>query len=353
MPTPIILGDTSGLAEGLSSGLSAFNQAIGQGLQQRRQAQGLSAFNEALIGAEGDPQAIATAYQQALSADADPQQLNALGQAYQQARQQNAFKSAFDAAMEAGGMDSVEGQNAFVLEYGKSGGDPFKAMQMFKKDQKGQTVFDKKIDEFKAESVINYIQGGDQKNQTFIENLDYLEKNLENVGRMAALTGGKAGLIFGGEYGPLQSAEFAEYERRGKLVLDGVIKVFNKAGVLPEKKLKWIRDTFAVSPYDTQEQIKGRIAALRSLAKDAGSFNEGMGALIDRYGQNIPTSEFLKLQKSAASVLDKYDQAVRSPQPERVYEKPPTKGLKKGQPMMNTETGEKFRWNGTRWVKQK
>jgi len=353
MPAPIIFRDTSGLQQGLSQGFSAFNQALGQGLQQRQQRQGLEAFTQGIQGAEGDPNAIASAYQQALASGADPQQLGALGQAYTQARQQNAFKTAFDEALEKGGLDNPEGQQAFVLAYGREGGDPFKAMQMFKKDKVGNTAFDKKMDEFKAQSVIDYIQGGADSAKTFKENLDFLEQNIEQVGRMAAVTGGKAGLIGGGEYGPFQSAEFSEYERRGNLVLDGVIKVFNKAGVLPEKKLKWIRDTFAISPFDTQEQIKGRIAALRSLSKDTSLFSEGMGFLIDKYGENIPTGEFLKLQKGLSDSFNKFEQAVASPEAEQVYQKLPTSGVKKGATATDTDSGQKYIYNGSRWVKQK
>lgn len=353
MPAPIIMRDMSGLQQGLSQGFSAFNQALGQGLQQRQQRQGLEAFGAGIRDSKGDPNAIASAYQQALAAGADPQQLGALGQAYQEAKKNNAFKTAFDEALEVGGIDTPEGQNAFAIAYGREGGDPFKAIQMFQKNKGAPSAFDKKMDEFKAQSVIDYIQGGADSAKTFDDNLNFLEQNVDSVGRQAAVTTGKYGLFGGGQYGLGQTAEFAEYERRGNLVLDGVIKVFNKAGVLPEKKLKWIRDTFAVSPYDTQEQIRGRIAALRSLSKDTSVFSQGMGALIDKYGENIPTGEFLKLQKGLSDSFNKFEKAVASPEAEQVFEKLPTKGMVKGATATDTDTGQKFIYNGSRWVKQK
>ena len=353
MPSPIVLQDQSGLAQGITGAGSALSQALNYRTQKSQQAAGLDAFTSGMEGAAGDPNAIAMAYKQALNAGADPAQLQVISQQYQAARKNNAFKTSFDEAISAGGMDTPAGQQAFVMTYGREGGDPFEAMKLFKKDQKGETAFDKKMGEFKADSVINYMQGGDAATKNFSENLDFLEANVENVGRQKAIFGGGGGIIAGGEYGPMQSAEFAEYENRGNLVLDGVIKVFNKAGVLPQKKLEWIRKTFAVSPFDTQEQIKGKINSLRSLAKDASSFNDGMGALIEKYGENIPNAEFMKLQKGLDGSMEKYDRMIKSPQEEQVVQKLSNKGYKKGQTATDTKTGEKFIYNGSRWVKQK
>jgi len=344
MPAPIVLQDQSGLAQGITGAGSALAQALGVRNQQARQAQGMSAFQEGLAGAGSDPEAIMSAYQQALSAGADPAQLQMMQGAYQQARQQNAFQSAFDEAINAGGLTTPEGQQAFMLSYSREGGDPFKAMQLFKKDAKGETTFDKKIDEFKANAVISYLQGGDDASNTLTENLDYLEENASNVGRAKGMVTGE--FLY-------NSAEFTEYRNRGNLVLDGVIKVFNKAGVLPQKKLEWIRETFAISPWDTQEQIRGKVQSLRSLAKDASAFNSGIGDLIDRYGQNIPTEEFLKLQKGVDRSLDRFNQDVESPQQEQVVDKLSTKGYKKGDVATDSESGQKYVFNGTRWVKKK
>jgi len=344
MPAPIILQDQSGLAQGISGAGSALAQALQFRNQQAQKQQGLSAFNEGLSAAGNDPQAIMSAYQQALSSGADPQQLQMMQGAYQQAKQQNAFQSAFDQAINAGGLTSPEGQEAFLMEYSKSGGDPFKAMQLFKKDAKGETTFDKKLNEFKANAVISYLQGGDDASNTLTENLDYLQENAENVGRAKGLVSGE--FLW-------NSADFTEYRNRGNLVLDGVIKVFNKAGVLPQKKLEWIRETFAISPWDTQEQIRGKVQSLRTLAKDASQFNTGLGSLIDQYGENIPTSEFLKLQKNMDKSLDRFNQQIESPQKEQVVEKLSTKGYKKGDMATDSETGQKLIFNGTRWVKKK
>lgn len=344
MPAPIIFQDQSGLAQGITGAAGALSQALGQRMQQSRQAEGLGAFKDAMGQAGNDPQALMSAYQQAVASGADPAQLQAMQGMYTQAKQQNAFQSAFDEAINAGGLNIPEGQEAFLMEYSKSGGDPFKAMQLFKKDSKGETTFDKKLNEFKANSVISYLQGGDDASNTLTENLDYLQKNAENVGRAKGVATGE--FLW-------NSADFTEYRNRGNLVLDGVIKVFNKAGVLPQKKLEWIRETFAISPWDTQEQIRGKVQSLRTLAKDASEFNSGIGNLIEQYGEKIPTSEFLKLQKGMDKSLDRFNQQIESPQKEQVVEKLSTKGYRKGDVATDSESGHKFVFNGTRWVKKK
>lgn len=344
MPAPIILQDQSGLGAGIAGAGNALAQALQFRNQQAQQQQGLNQFTSGIEAAQGDPTMIAKAYSQALASGADPAQLQGLSQAYQSAKKQNAFKSAFDEAINKGGLDTNEGRQAFVQTYGREGGDPFQALQFFKKDQKGETAFDKKINEFKATAVIDYMSGGDDATKNLTENLDYLESKIPEVGRAKGIATGE--FLWSG-------AEFTEFRNRGNLALDGVIKVFNKAGVLPQKKLEWIRETFSVSPMDTQEQIKGKINALRTLAKDATGFQQGLGELIDKYGENIPNREFLKLQKIADSSLQKFDQQVASPEGEKVVNKLPSSGVRKGATAVNSESGEKFIYNGSRWVKQK
>ena len=344
MPAPIVLQDQSGLAQGIAGAGSALSQALQFRNQQANQRQGLEAFQSGMESAQGDPNMIAKAYTQALASGADPAQLQGLSQAYQSARKQNAFKTAFDEAINMGGLDTDEGKQAFIQSFGREGGDPFQAMQFFKKDQKGETTFDKKINEFKANAVIDYIGGGSDASKNLKENLDYLEGNLKNVGRAKGLATGE--FLWSGQ-------EFTEFRNRGNLALDGVIKVFNKAGVLPQKKLEWIRETFSVSPMDTQDQIQGKINALRTLTKDASAFDEGLGGLIDKYGENIPTREFLNLQRNVTKSFDKFEQEMASPQKEQVYQKLPTSGISTGAEATDTETGQKFIWNGSRWIKQK
>ena len=78
-----------------------------------------------------------------------------------------------------------------------------------------------------------------------------------------------------------------------------------------------------------------------------------MGALIEKYGANIPTAEFMKLHQDLSRSMEKYDKMIKSPQDEQVVQKLSAKGYKKGDKATNTETGDKLIFNGTRWMKQK
>lgn len=342
---PIVFNDRS-LSRGIETAGSALAGAIQQRGQKRNAERGLSEFSDSLSQSDGTPQSIRQAYTNAINQGADPAQLQFLKEEHKQAIESNAVKSAYDFALEKGGFNTPEGQSSFVDEYIKSGGDPMKALSMFNKKPGTQSVFDKKIDEFKADSVINYIQGGESTTKTLEDNLEFLGDEIENVGRAKGAVTGE--FLW-------NSAKFTEYRNRGNLVLDGVIKVFNKAGVLPQRKLEWIRDTFAVSPWDTQDQIKGKIQSLQSLVKDSAEFNNQMGSLIDRHGENIPNSEFMKIQKNLSNSIDRLENQNASGDGQKIEKvnKLSSSGYKKGDLAMNEKTGKGYIFNGERWVEKK
>lgn len=318
-----IFQDQSGIAQGISQAGGALGQAL--------QASGARQF---------DQQKTLQQQQFELQKIQSKQDFETL----KTQTKQNAFNSAYDASNEVGGITTQAGQQAFLKEFNRQGGDGLEALKHFKMDSKSETTFDKKLGEFKAESVINYLKDGEEGTNILKDNLDYLEANKKNVGRARGLATGEAFT---------NSAQFTEYRNRGNLALDGVIKVYNKSGALPQKKLEWIRKTFAISPWDTQEQIQGKINALRGLEKDGAAFSKSMGQLIEKYGPDIPNEEFVKIQQRLNDSVNISDEQVASPQKEQVVEKLSNKGYKKGNKATNSETGEEFVYNGKRWVKQK
>ncbi len=343
----------AGLGQGISDFGTALSGALDKRTEQNRQSEGLNIFQKGIQGAEGDPNTLAQVYTQAVNAGASPEHLKLIQDKYDTARKNNAFQVGYDESLNYGGMETDEGHKAFTMAYVKAGGDPFDLAKFMKKPaEKKQSIFDKKMDAFKADAVIDHAKGGSSVS-VFENNLDFLNKNIDRVGRAKSYVGGGLGIAGGGERGPFKSALFTEYENRGNLVLDGVIKVFNKAGVLPDKKLKWIRDTFAVSPYDTQETIRGKLNSLSSLSKTAVSYENGLGELIEKYGANIPTKEFIKLQRDLDKKIDQFEDHVNSPQQEQVVDKLTNKGYKKNDVATDSKTGQKFIFNGTRWVKNK
>jgi len=350
MVSPLIFQDQSGLAQGISTAGGALAQALQQRGKQQREEQlkmkrqeGFSGLMTALQQPDLDPNIRNQSVINALSKNVKPEEINIIEKVLQSSKKQDYFKTALDRSLDVGGLSTPEGQSAFIEAYAPYAENPMEVLKLFKKDTKNQTVFDKKIDEFKAESVIDYIQGGKESSAVLSENLDYLESNIDKVGRAKGIATGE--FLWSGK-------EFTEYRNRGNLVLDGVIKVFNKAGVLPQKKLEWIRKTFAISPFDTKEQIKGKIASLRTLASDATGFRDKLGDLIDKYGNNIPNEEFIKLQTKVDKNFRKFEQQIDSPEKETVVNKLPA-SAKKGSIATNTETGQKFIYSGTRWIKQK
>lgn len=342
MPAPIVLQDP--FQQSLGQGITGASNVLAQALQKRgdkqRQQTALSSFQEALEVADGDPNLINKALMNAAANNVNPNVLQSVLSTYKETNKNNAFSSAYDQALQEGGIDTETGKAAFLKQYTKKGGSIVEGLKVFETKKGTQSVFDKKIDEYKANAVIDYMQGGNEADVNFSENLDFLEKNLPSVGYQKSLS----------NIGPFKSQMFSEYENRGNLVLDRVIKIFNRSGVLPQKKLEWLKDTFSVSPNDYQNVIKGKINALRTLSKKAESLDNRFGQLVEKYGADIPNDEFIKLSKESAKTLEKYDQAVQSPEQENVVNKLPSKA-KTGAIATDTKSGQKYKFNGKRWVK--
>jgi len=358
MPAPIVFKN-QGVGPYLYKGLSSLGEALGEYGEKNRQGSALSALNEALK--QGDQQGIIEASNNAIKAGIQPAQIQISTGLYQQQREQTALEKALD---ESGGYESLkteEGKNKFVDSYVSNGGNLFNAMKLFKDNGTKQTIFQKKIEEKKADAVIDFLDTGGESPTKFLnENLDFLQENLKNVGKQAAITGI--------EYGPFTGELFTEYGIRGKLILDGVIKIFNKTGQLPKGKLAWLNEEFAISPYDTQAQIQGKINGIRTISKGANELAQRMGTLIEKYGENIPNEEFLKLRQDANDFIDnarkeyelskeKNEAKQVSEQPKeskQTFEKlPPASSFSPGQMIKNPETGEILVTDGKRWSKQK
>ncbi len=356
MGAPIILQDPSGLAQGIAGAGSALGQALQVHTQRKREQQGLSQFQQDIQAAQGDPTLVAKALARGFGSGAKPELIAETNRQYQAARKQNAFSTAYNDSMGAGGIQTEKGMQAFLSSYSKEGGDVFQAINFFKagtQNQKTETT--KILEKNMGNAITQHMEGGGQgsilKNQ-----LDFLEENVGNVGRHKAIFGGRAGFLGGGEYG-LKTGMFAEYENRGRLVLDGVIKIYNKAGALPQQKLKWIADNFSISPFATQDVIRGKIRALRSIQKDATDYENRMDALIEEYGVNIPLSKFNAVQKKLVPAMDKFEKQMLSGKfgeeegKQRDVNKLPARA-KKGTTAIHNKSGRRLIYSGTRWIEQ-
>jgi len=298
MPQPIIYKDQWGQAA------SALGQALGGfgGKQYKdyQERQSLSALEQALqdpsISPEQRQMAYAKAIQQMGTEKAKP-----ILEMYDRNRKESAWASAFDEYEKSNQWEDLktpEGKAKFMSLFASKGGDPLQAFKLFDEKKGGESAFDREIGKRKAKIIGNFLESG-LESDSFNENLEFLEDNIEKVGRQNA--------FLGAEIPGFQSGIFTEYANRGNLVLDGVIKIFNRNGQVAQKKLKWIRDTFSISPYDTQAQIQGKINALKSLAKDTQEFEERMGESIEKNGTNIPDKELFQATQNLNKKFNEFE----------------------------------------------
>jgi len=336
----------SGAASALASSLRKKNERLYEKKQLEEERQGLDSFKDQSLSPE-------TAYHQALKNRANPEQAKSLYQAARQRAVDNASKSAMDQVLSSGhAFNSQEGQQLFLQSYMQANGPVQEVMKMFSPSSKQQrqqpSIIEKKVQEDMATNILDTVKGG-SKMVRAEKDLDWLESNIPNVGKMKLLS----------NFGPFKNSIFAEFENRGNLALDPVIHTFNRTGVVPKAKLDWMKETFAIKPNDTQPQIKGKINALRSLSHGARQFEENMQGLIDKYGIDIPVSEYIKTAKSTDSFLDDFEKKYNygnlpTSQSNTVFEKLPSPtSVPPGTKIKDTKTGNILISNGAKWIKQK
>lgn len=332
---------------GLREGISGAGNILASALMKRGERRALSSF-------EDEESSLETSYQRAIQAGANPQSAMQFYAMKRQQRSDNASKSALDVVLSSGeDLYSPKGRDIFLQNYVQAGGslpEGISMMPKLEKQKEVKSIVDKKIEENMATNVIDLVHGGSKLGKAE-ENLNWLEGNIENVGRLKSLV----------NIGPFQNQKFAEFRNRGNLALDPVIHVFNKSGVVPKEKLQWMRDTFAIDPTDTQEQIRGKINALKSLSRGGIAFEKGLQSLLDKYGTDIPINEYVKLAKETDSFVDSFindyssgnlKTETKETPVKSSFEKPPAaSSVKQGQKIRDKKTGQILISNGKKWVK--
>ena len=102
-----------------------------------------------------------------------------------------------------------------------------------------------------------------------------------NIDRLKELSKGLAGGtgVQGYAKALIGSADAAEFNERGLLALEPVLKVFNPRGVIPQRKIEMLRDQFAPKASDNRWTIDGKIKGLEALVEQAENHSQMIGKL--------------------------------------------------------------------------
>ena len=296
----LLLGDTSGLAEGITGAGSALGHALGQrNLLQKQEEQKREQFSNLasiLEGTEVGPEAtpIKSALVQALQQGVDP---NALMQ-------------------------------QFAL-LGKIG-------------DKSPSVFQKKLQEKSADIVAGVIEekGKVQSMRGTIDRLKDLSENLRG-------SGGLLKSIIG-------TQEATEFNALGLAAIEPVLKIFNPRGVIPQAKIEMLKGMFVPKASELFTRQQGKIQALERFADAAEKKQQEIEMLFDVYGDNIPPEVLLKYEQDSEALVDNF---ISSPQTEELTglasetsELPQASKKNKGARYSDDE-GNIWISTGTEWIK--
>jgi len=135
-----------------------------------------------------------------------------------------------------------------------------------------------------------------------IREVPKLQNTLQNIGRLNEL-GEKLTGFEGYVKSAFNTESAAEYNTLGASLLDPVIKIFNPAGTLPQKKLEWIRDTFSPKASDLQSTQKGKIATIERMANQALERAQQKIKLFDDFNGDPPASEVLKFDNESEKII--------------------------------------------------
>jgi len=102
----------------------------------------------------------------------------------------------------------------------------------------------------------------------------------------------------------------AEAETLGATNLDTVIKLFNPAGTLPTAKLNWLKNTFAINPWDNLSTIKGKLNTQRTITKQGLERAKIRSQLLKKYYGNIPEDVSKEFDAETGRILDSLQETL-------------------------------------------
>ncbi len=150
------------------------------------------------------------------------------------------------------------------------------------------------------------------------------------------------------------SQEATQLKALGMTAVEPVFGIFSQGGSrLSDFKVKEILRTHAVKPSDLTSVIEGKLNALEILVTNAEAYQEKIIALYEKYGDDIPLDELLKLGREGDQIVDKaINRTLKAPEQKKVDQTGlPDAKAGKGRTIVNSETGEELISNGVSWVR--
>ncbi len=140
-----------------------------------------------------------------------------------------------------------------------------------------------------------------------IQNIPHIEQSKANIARIKELKKDLSGYMGIKRLGKAAfgSEDAAEMNALGLATIEPVIKIFNPVGAIPTQKINLIKAQYAVNATDTQRTIDGKINALEKILSIGEKRSKQLLALTEKYGEDIPTDEFLKFEQGNADAVEK------------------------------------------------
>jgi len=174
------------------------------------------------------------------------------------------------------------------------------------KNEGGQSKADEKFDVTLAGESAKQVKELDTIIAETGDVLSNLDREEELAGELTGATG-----VFKATFNTSDAAEMRTLSASN---LKPIMKIYNPAGALPTAKLNWIRDTYAVSPWDNRYTMAGKIKTQRTLATQARERAIARRDLIHQYKGQIPPQVQKQFDEETVAILDTIEQESKKGQ---------------------------------------
>jgi hypothetical protein len=218
----------------------------------------------------------------------------------------------------------------------KANASPASARQIV--TQLGKPVaseFDKVVSRKKAEDYVDLTSNVIPKLKTTMEELKEVQDLAKGQSWMSPITG-------------YVSKRGKTMENLSFLTLDPIIKIFNPAGALAQRKLELVKDMYLVKKTDMPFQAQAKIDAEMKFANLAYKRALEKQNLYEKYKGEIPPDIEKQFDKESESIVDvMLDYDINKTEEKKSL---PDPAKHQDRVITNKKTGQKMKSNGKEWV---